>query len=411
MILGFYSNAFPSLSTTFIYREALELRRRGFVLKTYSVWPPKLEKLSADALAFYRTTYYVLPLRPLESLRAHLHFFLKSPVRYLTTLGKMVFGSHHRTWNRVRSTFHFFEGVILARRMVLDGVSHVHAHFASQATSVARVVYLLTGIPYSFGAHAHDIWHDRILQREKVAEAVFVTVCSKFGRDYLLRLVGQDLAYKLSVVYHGVDLSRFPLQSDSSLREPNLIVAVGRLTDEKGYPDLLRACRLLEDQQFPFRCVIVGDGFMRQELQQMVKALGVGKRVEFTGALPQEEVVHWYRRGWVFCLPCRTTGDGRHDAIPNVLLEAMASGIPAISTDNTAQSEVIRDGVDGLLVRPESPQEVAVAIRRLCTDPELWRNVVRNARQRVEQEFDNRQTLECLLTTFERTVGGARRPS
>jgi glycosyltransferase involved in cell wall biosynthesis len=277
---------------------------------------------------------------------------------------------------------HFGEGVVLAELMLKDGVTHIHSHYASQSTSVARVIHLLTGIPYSFTGHAHDIWHDQLLLPEKLAEAKFVVTCSKFGRQWLLKQSDCDVSGKVHVVYHGLDTRKF-IPPINEKRKKNLVLSVGRLDEIKGHPDLISACAILRDKNFDFECVIVGEGPMRSELEKLVTSCRLEEYVKLIGALPQEEIVTCYQSAWVFALPCVTVNDGRQDGLPNVLMEAMSCGLPVITTKCTAQTELIEHDRNGLLISTHQPEELADAIMELCEDTELRELLRSNARLKM----------------------------
>ncbi len=403
MKLAYLTNYFPSLTETFIYREVLELKRRGYSINVYSLRKPNRSDISQEAVGLYDTTRYLLPVDVLYLFKCHLKFLLGSPQLYVMTLWKMLTGTHKNTKGRLRSLMHFGEGVVLADVMLRDGVSHIHSHYASQSTSVARVIHLLTNLPYSFTGHAHDIWHDQLLLPEKLIEAKFVVTCSKFGRQWLLKQSNHDVSAKVHVVYHGLDTRKFTPPENED-RKNNLILSVGSLGETKGYPDLIRACAILRDKNFEFDCVIVGEGPMRSELEDLVASCQLEDRVSLIGALSQEEIISRYQSAWVFALPCVTVDDGRQDGLPNVLMEAMASGLPIITTKCTAQTELIENDKDGILITPHSPEELANAIKMLCEDAGMRNKIIVEARRRIEYCFDSRQTVEPLLDLFARFV-------
>lgn len=400
MPLAYLSNFLPNLTETFIYREVFQLRNRGVPVLTYSLRRPGPDYCAEEAAPIYSETYYLLPVKTSVLLRSHLRFLFHTPFIYAATLWKMVAGTHLRGRDRVRSFMHFGEGVVLACRMRADGITHIHAHFASQSASVARVVHLLTGISYSFTGHAHDIWHDRLLLPEKLREAEFVVTCSRMGRQYLVAETSEDVSEKVHVVYHGLDVDSFPFCGNGEGRETNLILSVGRLTPQKGFPDLIRACAIIRDRGVKFRCVIIGQGTDREQLQKLIESEGLLSRVMLQGAVHQEEMKEYYRRAWVFALPCVDTPDGNRDGIPNVLMEAMAMGLPVVTTANSGQPELIRNGTHGLLVRTHSPADLADAIVRLCEDEALRGRITVEARKRMEETFDSRKTIEPLLGLF-----------
>lgn len=400
MPLAYLSHVLPNLTETFIYREISQIRDRGFDVMTYSLRRPEPSTIAEEARLLHATTWYLLPVGIRALLASHCRFALRAPFNYVRTLWRMVKGTHSRPKDRLRSLTHFGEGAVLARRMQSDGITHIHAHFASQAASVARVVHLLTGIPYSFTGHAHDIWHDRILLPEKLEEARFVATCSQMGRRHLVSQAPAGAVEKIHVVYHGLDVQTFPYIANGEGREKNLILSVGRLTPQKGFPDLIKACAILKGRAVRFRCVIVGQGEDKEHLQALIESVGLGRFVTLQGAVAQEKIRGYYGRAWVFALPCVDTRDGNRDGIPNVLMEAMAMGLPVVTTTNSGQPELIRDGRDGLLVPAHSPVLLADAIAQLFGDSELRERIRIEARRRMEDTFDCRKTIEPLVDLF-----------
>lgn len=405
MKIAYLTNYFPSLTETFIYREVKEVRRRGIDVATYSLRRPDPASISKESVPLFSTTSYLLPVGLPVLLKAHLALVLSHPCRYATTLIKMVSGSHGCARDRFRTLMHFGEGVVMAERLKRDGVGHIHAHFASQSASVARVVHLLTGIPYSFTGHAHDIWWDQLLLREKLDEAEFAVTCSDRARQTLLEKSRRIAPGKVHLIYHGLNVEDFPYCANHAERERNLILGIGRLTPTKGFPDLIVACSLLRSRGLRFRCVIVGEGEERAALERLISSRGLADRVVLVGAVPQEGVRAYYRRAWVFALPCVDTRDGNRDGIPNVLMEAMASGVPVVTTTNSGQPELIHHGIHGLLVPPGSPEELAGAIALICEKEELRERMVSEARRRIVEDFDSRKTIEPLIRLFEGLCG------
>lgn len=402
--LAYLHSFFPRLSATFIYREVLELNRRGINTVNYSLRKPAPSEFSHEAFELYVNTCYLLPVPLTGLLRSHISFLVTKPVRYFTALVKMLTGTHKKNSDRVRSLMHFGEGVFLASRMVEDKISHIHAHYASQPASVARVVHLLTGIPYSLSGHAHDIWHDQLQLPQKLSEVEFAVCCSEFGRQGLINQATEDVSHKVHLVYHGIDVRKFVPPGNMHIRNKNTLLSIGRLTAQKGFPYLLQAIRKLKDQGVNVRCQLIGEGEQRQQLEEMIDQLGVSEQVQLLGAVTQEKIIDYYHSAWIFVLPCVDTLDGNRDGIPNVLMEAMACGLPVITTDNSGQPELVINNECGIIVHPCAADELAQAIKRLCEDNELWKNIQKYGRERVESYFDNRNTILPLLDLFEKHV-------
>ena len=266
----------------------------------------------------------------------------------------------------------------------------------------------LTGLPYSFTAHAKDIYHENVdteLLKEKIHGARFVITVSEYNRRHLAELAGEDLAGKIVRLYNGIDLNRFGTGSQAR-REPDLILAVGRLVEKKGFHHLVQACRLLQDWERPFKCVIAGEGQERTHLAQQISTLGLQDRVTLLGAQPQEKVIETMKRATVLVLPCVVSSTGDRDALPTVLLEAVAVGLPAISTSLSGIPEIIDHGKTGLLVPPDNPMLLAKAIVEVLGNPKLRERLAREGRSKAEEAFDIRKNVLVLKDLFTRSSAG-----
>ncbi|MFQ5946240.1 MAG: glycosyltransferase family 4 protein, partial [Anaerolineae bacterium] len=268
-----------------------------------------------------------------------------------------------------------------------------------------------TGIPYSFTAHAKDIYHESVdaaLLKEKILGARFVITVSEYNRRHLAELAGEDLTGKILRLYNGIDMTRF--QPDPSIyREPDLILAVGRLVEKKGFHHLVQACRLLQDRGCPFQCVIVGDGPEHAPLAQQIITLGLQDRVVLVGALSQERVLDTLKRATVMALPCLVSATGDRDGLPTVLLEALAVGLPAISTTLAGIPEIIDHGKTGLLVPPGDPMLLAKAIEEVLANPDLQERLAREGRSKAEEAFNIRKNVLVLGDLFTRSTVGPER--
>jgi glycosyltransferase involved in cell wall biosynthesis len=259
---------------------------------------------------------------------------------------------------------------------------------------------MLTGVPYSFTTHARDIFRagiNRNLLREKIAGASFVIGVSEYNRRFIEKDVRPARSSHVRVVYNGVDLKSF--RPDPTVaREPELILSAGRLVPKKGFADLLDACRLLREHGRSFRCRIIGEGPLRAELE--AQAADLGDVVEFAGARTQEELAQEYQRAAVFVLAATVPPDGNTDALPTVLLEAMASGCPVVSTRVAGIPEIVDHEENGLLVEPGAAPALSAAIERLLADPQLRARFGANARLKAEERFDANKNAADLYRLF-----------
>jgi glycosyltransferase involved in cell wall biosynthesis len=266
-------------------------------------------------------------------------------------------------------------------------VTHLHAHFAHSPAAVAYLASVAGGPSFSFTAHAKDLYTTLPRNiRIRARAARFVLTCTEANGRHLRELLENDVSVPVHVVHHGTDLERF---SPARRRpEPGLIVSVGRLVPKKGFSVLVDAMGNAAGGGLDFRCEVYGGGPMRAELEARVHRLGLEKRLSFHGARPLDDIVAAYTRAMVFVLAPAVLDNGDRDGIPNVLVEAMAAGVPVVSTRVSGIPELIDDGENGLLVEPSDANALAAAIRRVLENPRLAARLASAGRRKVEREFD-----------------------
>ena len=394
--LVYVIGTYPVSTTTFIDREVDALRRLGVRVDVISIRRPVTRPLSRGQRSRMDEIDYVLPTTPWTVLRSHLGFLVGSPISYLGTLAHVVSRPHPDARARLRTVLHFGVAVLVAR-LLRDRYprAHVHAHFVDRAALVALVAGRLLGRPYSATAHANDIYVTPVLLPEKIADAKFVATCTRYNGEHLRRVANGN-GQKIRCVYHGLDLRDYPAGSAPD-RDPALILSVGQLKEKKGFPHLLEACRVLKDRGLRFECEIVGEGPMRPALAARIDELDLRSHVRLLGALPHEDVIEEYGAATVFVLPSVTAADGDRDGIPNVILEAMAMGLPVVSTRHSGIPEAVRDDRTGLLVPPGDAMMLANALARLLEDEGLRDRLGRAGRERVEERFDADANARALL--------------
>lgn len=385
---------FPRLSETFILNEILELKRVGLALQLYALLDPQEKQVHPEAAALRHEVIYLhYPGRRLRSWRRLLSGTVRQglshPVGALRVLWALA--SVHRS---VPSLRHAIEGMWLANDLGRRGVTHLHAHFVHSPGSVAFFARLAGGPPFSVTAHAKDLYTTlpRNL-RIRGHAADFLVTCTAANARYLRELLNGDAAQRIHVLHHGVDLQRFvPIRSIV----PGRILSVGRLVPKKGFAELIAALHLLSRQDQGFDAEIFGGGPLHDELLQQAQADGLAERIRFHGARTQDSIIRAYRRAAIFVLAPVITDRGDRDGIPNVLVEAMASGVPVVSTRISGIPELITDGADGLLVEPHDPAALALAMARVLTDPDFAGRLSRAGRRKVERLFDIRTTTDRL---------------
>lgn len=367
--VGYVLKRFPRLSETFVLNEMLQLERMGVRVTVLALGRPDEQATHAA----------------LERLKAPVHYAPRvagASAQRLPAWGNWV-----------------------AAEASARGVRHLHAHFATSAMEVAWAANRSSGIPFSFTAHAKDIYHESVdtewLGRAIAASAFTVTV-SDANRHYLAGLAGAARG-RICRIYNGVDLDRLTF-AESRERLPHAVLGVGRLVEKKGFADLIDATALLAADGSPATLTLVGAGELEGELRERTIRRGVDGRVSFTGPLPQEAVSALMRSHTVFALPCLVAADGNRDALPTVILEAMASGLPVVSTDVNGVPEMIADGVSGRSVPQRSPSCLAGALDTLLSNPALRSSFACRARQTVEARFRLDASVAELASRFGATA-------
>lgn len=399
--LVYVVGSFPSLSETFILREIEELERRGFRLSILSLEPgDEVVHESARELA-ERTVYRPSPLSP-RSLLAGLVALLLHPFGFM---GAMLFalGSALRTpaatgeLMRSMGAAAFFACALRGRRP-----RHVHAHFASMPATVGLLLAHIIETTFSFSAHARDVFTDEaVLVHRKLRQAEFVAVCTRYALEQLRRRHPVSTSDRLNLIYHGVDVVELiPLPSVEAEDEAPEILSVGRLVEKKGFPILLRAAAILRQRGVDFRLRIVGTGPEEGDLRRLVTGLSLEDCVRFDGAVPHEQLIPTFRAAALFVLASIVAGDGDRDGLPNVLLEALALGVPAVSTRISAIPELIEHEETGLLARPGDPEDLADQMERMLFDEELRAGVIEQGRRVVVSRFDLRENAVRLAELF-----------
>ncbi|MHB1519433.1 MAG: glycosyltransferase family 4 protein [Acidimicrobiales bacterium] len=421
-VVGYLTKRFPRLSETFILDEILGLEAAGVPLSLFAIADPGEAIVQPDVSCVASTIGYLHSGRGrwtavhdyLRFLRSHLTLLRRRPLRWCGVVGHIALARRHV------STFkHFLEAGTLAVELDRAGAVHIHAAFAHGPASIVHFVHLLTDLPFSFAAHAKDLYVSSpdILAR-KVAASSFVLVCSSSAATELTRLVKihrdptvRTHAGKIILAPHGVNTERFtpnPAPGTDPGSRPLRILAVGRLVPKKGFPVLLEALVDLEAAGVDFDCRVVGGGDLRSELSDLAMELGLSDSVSFLGALAQPEIVVQYRWAEVFVQASVIMADGDRDGIPNAVLEAMASGLPVVASAVAGIPEVVRNGTTGLLVTPGDSAALATALRRLAENPALLRERLgTEARSYVVGRFSRRACIKPVAALLHGTLDRA----
>jgi colanic acid/amylovoran biosynthesis glycosyltransferase len=312
---------------------------------------------------------------------ANLRTLVRQPRSYLSAAW-IVAGEWHVGPKRALKALAAFPLMVwMAYDMKAQGVTHVHAHFASYPALAALIINRLTGISYSFTAHAYDLYVRPSRLPEKVGASSFVIAISEFNRRLL---EPHAVRTPVHVVHCGVDV---PAEVRRYAPHEGQLLCVARLEEKKGHQYLIDACRILTERGVPVTCTCIGAGPLDASLRQRIADAGLSQCVTLAGARTLEEVQQALATSAVFVLPSVVTRTGNAEGIPVALMEAMAAGVPVVSTRITGIPELIEDGVSGLLVPQRDAQALADAIERLVSDRDLCERFRRAAFERVREEF------------------------
>lgn len=406
MKIGYVLKRFPRASETFIAQEILGLERQGIEVVVFALRPN--DQFAEHAwLGEVIAPVHVFEPRGFSSCwRALQTRARKEPWRRPSVHEALLAAFDHpkRSGKRYLS-----ESWWIAEMTEDLGVQHLHAHFANHPTFVAMLSHLISGVSFSFTAHAKDIYLDSPsieVWRDQMERSAFAVTVSHANRTYLESLLGSETTGNLHMVHNGVDLDRIkPVEAQRSGAGRKVVFA-SRLIEKKGADNLIDAARQVLQSDSDVEFSIIGEGEEDAKLKDQAARSGILDRLRFSGALPHQEVVQRIGEADIFVLPCRVAADGDRDALPTVLLEAMAAGVPCISTPVNGVPETIDQGRTGLIVPENDPASLAAAIHHLLVDPEGRRAMGRAGRRSAERKFDLRSSSGRLRLLFESAIAG-----
>lgn len=394
--IGYVLRRFPKISETFILNEILALEARGEPVHIFSLLPTRDPRFHAELSRLKASVSYlpdVFEMRKL--LRYNAYARRRSPAGYRRAAFEALRGRRPGHGMRLLQAGYVAER---ARRM---GLRRLHAHFATEPACVASLASRISGLPYSFTAHAVDIYKNNVVASElarRIDAADFVVTVSDWNRSHL-QCVANGSADKVVRVYNGIDFERFS-PGKAPPPEPFTILSVARLVEKKGLDVLVAACARLRDRGRAFRCWIAGRGALRPALEAQIRASGLRRHVRLLGAHTQPELLERYRSAHAFALPCVVGSDGNRDGLPVSIVEALACGVPVVATPVTGIPEVVRHDHNGLLVGDRDAAGLADALESLMCDGDRHRRLQANARASVAGLFDVRATADELARLF-----------
>ena len=381
----------------FIITEITELQRRGDVeLLIFPLRPDKAPVHGKEAEALAARTVG-LPLISGKIVLGFLESFLRSPVRTLGVILKILRNS--RPGVVFKNLIVIPKGVYLSRVLKQRNIDHIHAHWASTPSTLAYVVSQLANIPWSFTAHRWDIAENNML-KEKVRTACFVRAIDERGRQEILSIAGGEFHDKVTVIHMGIRIQE--MREGKGPKLPPVIACIANLVRVKGHPYLLEACHILKQKGFQFKCLIVGDGPERRNIEAKIRELALNDVIELRGLLPHPRVQELLQEVDILVLPSIVTEEGEKEGIPVVLMEAMSYGVPVVSTRTGGIPELVTEGA-GILVEEKDPRRLAQALESLFQNAEMAREIGEHGYRRIKEAFDVSKSVDTLLERIKGT--------
>ncbi len=389
--VGYFVWFYPVLSMTFVQREVAALRARGAEVLTMAVRHPPLLHSETERQSA-RETWTIEGLGRGKAILDALKGLLRDPGCFLSTLlYSIVEGWCRRSDAGVAKHLRYFGGaVLLAERLRSVEIDHLHVHMGDVGADVARIVAKLERNrrrprPFTWSMTVHgpdELLHPgRYKLRQKVEDADLVIAISEYARSQLVAMVSENQWSKIHVVHCGLDFDRWPGRTANRGSGPLRVLCVGRLQPQKGHSVLLMAAALLRDRGIDFEMTLAGDGPERGDIETRINCLRLGGRVRLIGAVGQSNIPSLFPRFDVFCLASVSEG------LPVVLMEAMATGLPVVTTRITGIPELVEDNVSGLLVPPARPDQLASALERIHRDAALRQRLAVAGKAAVSKGF------------------------
>jgi glycosyltransferase involved in cell wall biosynthesis len=400
--IAYLVSQYPKLSEAFILREVIQLRKLGFQIDVASINSSDraADQLTEEEFAEAGRTYRLKRHGVKGAAKAHFQILATNFIGYLRGLRLVLRLGGFDLERLVFSFAYFTEALMVGVWMSRMKHRHLHVHLASQAATVGMYVRHTFGFGFSITVHGPDEFYDARGQylEQKIAAADFICCISFFARSQLMKCSPYAHWGKLVVSRLGVDPNLFLPMPIRAAPEAFEILCVGRLTPAKGQHLLIEAVERLVQQGWRVKLRLVGAGTDEASLRQLAAQIKNSQSVIFEGAVNQNYIRTVYAKADLFCLPSFAEG------IPVVLMEAMAMGIPCVTTRITGIPEIIRDGIDGLLVAPSDLDGLVETLAKLMGDVELRERIARSGRARIQEQYDLCKNVRKLAAIFDERI-------
>jgi glycosyltransferase involved in cell wall biosynthesis len=395
--IAYVTTTFPTFAA-FLENEVARLHRRGVRVRVFTLRPLR-SNYQPDHEPLIPLTHFVgSPLSP-RSWFDLLAWLVRKPHVLVPELARILWASRGSLYALAGHLAWLPAAARVATLCEREDFARIHGAWAHFPATVAYLASRLTGRRFSMAGHAgSDLYRTQAFLAQKVRAADFVTTCVRGNRDMLRELAGAGA--HIEWIYHGVDRARFDGAGRARGQDP-LFLCIGRLAETKGFDTAVRALGELQRRGFTPRLEMIGDGPDRAALEQLAREEGVAEQVVFRGWITQTELLPLYRRAWLLVAPSRVLANGRRDGIPNVIVEALAMGLPCAGTRAAGLEEAITEGLNGVLAPPDDPKALAAAIEPLLLDPSRIDRMSEAARERILGEFDADANFERLWALFD----------
>lgn len=389
---------FPLFSQTFVFREVVQLKARGVPVHVYTLYGTFSRGLSEEMRAF--NDVQRMGIRATGKMLAAFFRELWRRPRFVWELMREGLLRRMRSLeSQGENLWCFLAGFYLAECCRRDGITLLHSPWCNGSGTAVWIASRLTGIPFALTGRAGDIYPPDGVLDEKLRDASFVRTNNKVNVTYLASHCPPGEGDKVKLVYNSLTLVR---RGESVLRmqPPYQLLAIGRFVRTKGFDILLTALARLQREGFPCHLTLLGDGRLRHSLKAQIQRLRLESRVTLAGFVPNDRILDYILASDMLVVPCVIHTSGGRDGIPNVIMEALSNCLPVIASNVSGISEVIEDGVTGLLVPQRDPAALSEAIKHMASDRDAARRMAEAGRERVERMFDAETNIQALQDLY-----------